>query len=110
MSLRAASSATDVAARAPAAVERRGLRRELIEHPEIVACIEQTAGHSLPHAAEADESDFHVHPQRSWRGLTRATTLTRGFGALQAQAVVRREVTRLLSRGGAVRTAREVAR
>ena len=62
MSLRAASSATDVAACAPAAVERGRLRRELIEHPKIVARVEQAAGHSLSHAAEADESDFHDRP------------------------------------------------
>ena len=62
MSLRAASSATDVAACAPAAVERCSLRRELVEHPEIVARVEQAAGHSLSHAAEADESYFHDRP------------------------------------------------
>ena len=62
MSLRTASSATDVAARAPCRRERGRLRRKLIEHPEIVTRIEQTAGHSLSHAAEADESDFHDRP------------------------------------------------
>ena len=45
--------------------ERRGLRRELIEHPKIVACIEQATGHSLPHAAEADEPYFHVLPEKA---------------------------------------------
>ena len=42
--------------------KRRRLRRKLIEYPEIVPRVEQTAGHSLSHAAEADESDFHDRP------------------------------------------------
>ncbi len=50
--------------------ERGRLRRKLIEHPEIVPRVEQTAGHSLSHAAEADESDFHDRPY--WKLRLRA--------------------------------------
>ena len=42
--------------------ERRGLRGEEIEHRELVPGVEQTAGHALSHAAEANESDFHERP------------------------------------------------
>jgi hypothetical protein len=35
----------------------------LIEHREVVPGLEQPARHALSHAAEADESDFHVGPQ-----------------------------------------------
>ena len=45
--------------------QRCGLRRELIEHPQIVARIEQATGHSLSHAAEADEPYFHVFPEQA---------------------------------------------
>jgi hypothetical protein len=40
--------------------KRRGLRGEHVEHPTLVARVEQAARHSLSHAAEADEPYFHV--------------------------------------------------
>jgi len=74
MSLRAASSATDCATCAPAAAERRGLRRERVEYREVVPCLEQAAGHPLSHSAEADETYFHDLPQRkrAWATLSAA--------------------------------------
>jgi hypothetical protein len=56
--------------------QRRRLRRKLIEYPEIVAGVEQASSHSLSHAAEAYETDFHIRPSTSQR-VTKGATLTR---------------------------------
>ena len=51
--------------------QRGRLRRELIEHPKIVTGVEQATRHSLAHAAEADETDFHCSHLRV-KALVRA--------------------------------------
>ncbi len=40
--------------------QRRRLRRKLIEYPKLVPRVEQAPSHSLPHPAEAYETDLHL--------------------------------------------------